>query len=71
MISDISVRLGIGIELAHGPDVCFGSLADMCDAKPNVRFTPESGHVRCTSQCPVCAKADIVNRIKFDFPAPA
>jgi hypothetical protein len=25
-------------------DVSFGSLADICDAKSNVRFTPESGH---------------------------
>jgi hypothetical protein len=27
-------------------DVRFGSKADMCDAKGNVRFTPESEHVR-------------------------
>jgi hypothetical protein len=26
------------------PDVCFGSLADIAAALPNVRFTPESGH---------------------------
>ena len=27
----------------------FGSLADICAAKCNVRFTPESGHVQRTS----------------------
>ena len=27
--------------------VRFGSEADICSAKPDVRFTPESGHVRC------------------------
>jgi hypothetical protein len=31
------------------PDVRFGSKADIRTAKNNVRFTPESGHVRCTS----------------------
>jgi hypothetical protein len=29
--------------------VRFGSLADVRTAKSNVRFTLESGHVRCTS----------------------
>ena len=28
-------------------DVACGSKADMCGAKGHVRFTPESGHVRC------------------------
>jgi hypothetical protein len=27
--------------------VRFGSKADIGSAKPHVRFTPESGHVRC------------------------
>src|SRR5262249_13939827 len=27
--------------------VRFGSKADICGAKEHVRFTPESGHVRC------------------------
>src|SRR5262249_22764059 len=31
--------------------VRFGSKADICSAKGHVRFTPESGHVRCTSPC--------------------
>ena len=28
-------------------NVRFGSKADMCNAKRHVRFTPESGRVRC------------------------
>src|SRR6478736_6898965 len=34
-----------------GANVRFGSQADICSAKRHVRFTPESGHVRCTSLC--------------------
>src|SRR5262249_29619887 len=37
-------RLGIS-------NVRFGSKADICSAKGHVRFTPESGHVQCTSLC--------------------
>jgi len=29
----------------------FTPKADMCAAKGHVRFTPESGHVQCTSSC--------------------
>src|SRR5262249_7142966 len=29
----------------------------MCSAKGHVRFTPESGHVRCTRLCPLWAKS--------------
>jgi hypothetical protein len=29
-------------------DVRFGSKGDMCAVKGHVRFTPESGHVRCS-----------------------
>ncbi|MGA7739315.1 MAG: hypothetical protein WCB22_28340, partial [Pseudolabrys sp.] len=36
-------------------DVRFGSKADIRSAKRHVRFTPESGHVRCNSVCPLCA----------------
>ena len=32
-----------------------GSKADMCGAPTHVRFTPESGHVRRTRPCPLCA----------------
>ena len=38
-------------------DVRFGSKADMCSAKRHVRFTPESGHVRCTTLCPLSANS--------------
>src|SRR5215470_12695779 len=37
--------------------VRFGSKADICSAKRHVRFTSESGHVQCTSQCPLWAKS--------------
>ena len=40
-----------------GFHVRFGSKADMCAAKCRVRFTPESGHVRCNSACPLCANS--------------
>src|SRR5262245_27482609 len=33
------------------------SEADSCSAKRHVRFTPESGHVRCSSACPLWAKS--------------
>ena len=38
-------------------DVRFGSLVDICSAKRDVRFAPESGHVRCTSSCPQSANS--------------
>ena len=34
---------------------CFGSLADIAAALPNVGFTPESGHHRELSSCPLSA----------------
>jgi len=33
---------------AHGRD---GSKADICGATRHVRFTPNSGHVQCSSAC--------------------
>ena len=41
----------------HAGDVRFGSKADMCGAKSHVRFTPESGHVRCNWGCPLSANS--------------
>ena len=38
-------------------DVRFGSKADICSAIRDVRFTPKSGHVQCTRQCPLCANS--------------
>ena len=37
--------------------VRFGSKADIGNAKRHVRFTPESGHVRCNSVCPLSANS--------------
>jgi hypothetical protein len=36
-------------------NVRFGSLADVRIAKSHVRFAPESGHLQCTSACPLRA----------------
>src|SRR5215831_21427913 len=44
--------------------VCFGSKADICGAKEHVRFTPKSGHVRCTSLCLLWAKSGLMQRSK-------
>ena len=33
-------------------NVRFGSLADVCSAKPHVRFTPESRHSAVSATCP-------------------
>jgi len=42
--------------------VRFGSNGDICAAKSHVRFTPESGHVRCGSACPLWANSGHSNR---------
>jgi hypothetical protein len=42
---------------AQAAHVRFGSLADIADALPNVRFTPNSGHHRPDSSCPLSAKS--------------
>ena len=39
-------------------NVRFGSKADMCSAKRHVRFTPESGHMRCNNKCLLCANSE-------------
>src|SRR5262249_60600139 len=38
-------------------NVRFGSKADICAAKSHVRFTRESGHLQCSSRCPLWAKS--------------
>jgi hypothetical protein len=42
-------------------DVCFGSKADMSRRNRHVRFTPESGHVRCSEGCPLWANSGHVS----------
>ena len=56
----VSVKAGAWkwVGLADGTNVRFGSKADMCSAKCHVRFTPESGHVQCTSDVRFVPKAD-------------
>jgi len=43
-------------------DVCFGSLADIAAAFPNVRSTPESGHRQRRRHVRFVPKADIPAR---------
>jgi len=44
------------LEEEREEDVRFESEADICGAKPYVRFTPKSGHVQRTSSCLLWAK---------------
>src|SRR5262249_37578306 len=48
---------GRGRATNAGALVRFGSKADIRTATGHVRFIPESGHVRCTSSCPLWAKS--------------
>jgi hypothetical protein len=49
-----STLKGVGTRQAN---VRFGSKADMCSAKVDVRSYPKSGHVQCNSRCPLCANS--------------
>src|SRR6516164_1303380 len=42
---------------SSGPNVRFGSKADIAACLINVRFTPKSGHWNLVAQCPLCAKS--------------
>ena len=39
----------------------------MCSAKWRVRFTPESGHVRCNSICPLSANSGHQSKLRGPF----
>ena len=43
-------------------NVRFGSKADICSAKAQVRFTPNSGHSQCKNRCPLCAKSGLAKK---------
>src|SRR5262245_58522073 len=58
--NDLNQRAG------RGPNVRFGSKADICTAIGHVRFTPESGHVQCTSACLLWANSGLMQRSKND-----
>ena len=45
------------VQYKRSANVRFGSKADICNAKRHVRFTPESGHVRCKEGCPLSARS--------------
>jgi hypothetical protein len=53
-MSEVRNTCYLGMLLGH---VRFGSKADMYGAKGHVRFTPESGHVRCNQRCPLWTKS--------------
>src|SRR5215475_5015678 len=65
-------RLGRGQVITHNrlsdsgqPDVRFGSKADICSAKPHVRFTPESD-IKCDIvECPLWAKSGLMQCSKL------
>src|SRR5262249_24151145 len=40
--------------------VRFGSKLDTCSAPAHVRFTPESGHVRCKLECPLWSNSGLM-----------
>src|SRR5262249_54212498 len=44
------------LAFAPWPDVCLGHERTMRDLS-NVRFTPQSGHVQCSSRCPLWANS--------------
>ena len=43
----------------HEADVRFGSKADMALTNCDVRFTPNSGHLRRVRGCPLCANSGL------------
>ena len=60
-MSEVRNTCYLGMLLGH---VRFGSKADMYAAISHVRFTLESGHVRCNSGCPLSANSGLVHRSK-------
>ena len=62
-------RGGLSVSDAH---VRFGSLADMCSAKGNVRFAPESRHSSARAVCPLNANCGrLVTRMQTTLPSTA
>jgi hypothetical protein len=45
------------VQISISPNVRFGSLADICSATSDVRFTPKSRHVRRNYECPLRANS--------------
>jgi hypothetical protein len=43
-----------------GPNVRFGSKADIGGPPIDVRFTPKSGHRNSVTECPLCAKSGLM-----------
>src|SRR5262249_39000378 len=50
--------VAVQVRLVKAPgNVRYGSKADICSAKRHVRSTPKSGHMHCTSACPLWANS--------------
>jgi hypothetical protein len=50
----------LSVTASLGANVRFGSKAEMGLLLIDVRFTPESGHRRTLSPCPLCAQPDMM-----------
>src|SRR5262245_58255923 len=61
MLSKMDRSPTLGDRNSH---VRFGSKADICSAQAHVRFTPDSGHVQCTSECRLWANSGLMHRSK-------
>src|SRR5262245_12551068 len=53
----MQIKFGKTLDQFCDSAVRFGPKADICSAKRDVRFTPESGHVRCNWGCLLWAKS--------------
>jgi hypothetical protein len=49
---------------SSGPNVRFGSKADIGGSLANVRFTPKSGHWNSVVECLLCAKSGLMHGSK-------
>ena len=54
MIDEIGADRHFAWQQSLGPNVRFGSLADIEAPPSDVRFTPRSGHWNSVSKCPLC-----------------
>src|SRR5262249_24581161 len=61
------IRHILGFEIRKESNVRFGSKADICSAIRDVRFTPESRHVRCNQRCPLWAKSGHGTMVPKEF----
>jgi hypothetical protein len=58
-IASSTVQDEVAAQTSVLEDIRFASKANICSASTNVRFTPESVHVRCSWGCPLRAKSEL------------